>query len=337
MSSDSETRAKEDLGGIDFYPATVSSEHFERKERRDPLTNPTKNPKPNKNEDHELERRDPFCSEIPEWLQELHASSSHEPSLEPTPTRSADLGKHSVETHFPKDRNCEVCQRTKITRAPCRRRNGEAVLRADNFGDLITADHKVLSERCESRNNYRYAVVVQDLATQWIQSYPCKTKTSQETQRSLQKFLEPDRKPKVIYTDNSLELGIACEDLSWKHCTSTPHRSETNGIAERAVRRIKEGIAAVLLQSGLDEKWWADSMECYTYLWNIQDLLSDGKTPYERRFGQPFKAPIIPFGSLVEYYPIFAKEESIIHQFGQKVLPGLFFGYALYAGVNLEG
>ena len=74
----------------------------------------------------------------------------------------------------------------------------------------------------EFGNNDRYVVVVQDLATQWIQSYPCKTKTSQETQRSLQKFLEPDRKPKVIYTDNSLEFGKACEDLSWNHGTSTP-------------------------------------------------------------------------------------------------------------------
>ena len=94
---------------------------------------------------------------------------------------------------------------------------GEAVPRADNFGDLITADHKVLSDNCESRNNHRYAVVVQDLATQWIQAYPCKNKTSQETHRSLQKFLEPERKPKVIYTDNSLEFGKACEDLSWNH------------------------------------------------------------------------------------------------------------------------
>ena len=31
--------------------------------------------------------------------------------------------------------------------------------------------------------------------------------------------------------------------------------SETNGIAERAVRRVKEGTSAVLLQLGLDEKW----------------------------------------------------------------------------------
>ena len=41
-------------------------------------------------------------------------------------------------------------------------------------GDLITADHKVLGEGCESRNNHRYAVVVQVLATQWLQSWPCK-------------------------------------------------------------------------------------------------------------------------------------------------------------------
>ena len=73
-------------------------------------------------------------------------------------------------------------------------------------------------------------------------------------------------------------------------------------------------------------------MECCTYLRNIQDFLSDGKTPYERRFGQPFQGPIIPFGSLVEYHPVTAKDQSRIHQFGKKVLPGLFLGYALYAG-----
>ena len=153
----------------------------------------------------------------------------------------------------------------------------------------------------------------------------------------MHKFLEPDRKPKVIYTDKSLEFGKAREDLSWNHCTSTPHRSETNGIAERAVRRVKEGTPAVSLQSGLDEKWWVDSMECCTYLRNVTDLLCDGKTPYERRFGQPFKGPIIPFGSLVEYHLTTAKDQSRIHQFGKKILPGLFLGYALYAGEIWKG
>ena len=164
-----------------------------------------------------------------------------------------------------------------------------------------------------------------------------KTKTSQETQKSLQKSLEPTWKPKVIYTHNSLEFGKACEDLSRNHCTSTPHRSETNGIAERAVRRVKEGTSAVLLQSGLNESWWADSMECYTYLRNVTDLLSDGKTPYERRVGEPFKGPIIPFGSMVEYHPISAEDLSRLHQFGTKVLPGIFLGFVLYAGGIWKG
>ena len=72
---------------------------------------------------------------------------------------------------------------------------------AEKVGDLITADHKVLREGCESRNDHRYAVVVQDLATQWIQSYLCKAKTSKKTMKSLQKFLEPTRKPQGIYSD----------------------------------------------------------------------------------------------------------------------------------------
>ena len=70
------------------------------------------------------------------------------------------------------------------------------------------------------------------------------------------KFLEPMRKPKDIYTDNSLEFGTSCQELSWNHCTSTPHRSETNGFPQRAVRRVKEGTSAVLLQSALDKEWW---------------------------------------------------------------------------------
>ena len=110
-----------------------------------------------------------------------------------------------------------------------------------------------------------------------------------------------------------------------------------NGIAERAVRRVKEGTSAVLLQSGLDENWWANSLECYTYLRNVTDLSSDGKTPYERRFGQPFKGPIIPFGSKVEYYPITAKgpfnNPSIWKESLTWVVPRIRF----VRGVTLEG
>ena len=72
-------------------------------------------------------------------------------------------------------------------------------------------------------------------------------------------------------------------------------------------------------------------MECFSCMRNIQDLLSDGKTPCERRFGEPFEGPIIPFGSLVDNLFISAEYQSRTQQFGKKVLLGLFFGYAFYA------
>ena len=65
----------------------------------------------------------------------------------------------------------EVCRRTEITRASCRKRFRTQIHRARNFGAWITADHKVPNEECEPRNGHRYAVVVQDLATQWLLAY----------------------------------------------------------------------------------------------------------------------------------------------------------------------
>ena len=72
---------------------------------------------------------------------------------------------------------------------------------------------------------------------------------------------------------------------------------------------------------------WSVTAICET----SQDLLSDGKTPHERRFGEPFKGPIVPFGAMIEYRPISAKDLSRLYKFGKKVLPGIFLGYVLHA------
>ena len=70
------------------------------------------------------------------------------------------------------------------------------------------------------------------------------------------------------------------------HRTSTTHRSETNDIAERVVRRVKEGASAVLLQSRLDVKWRADLYGMLFPSAKRPILLVDGKTTNERPFGE---------------------------------------------------
>ena len=92
-------------------------------------------------------------TEVPELANTSHDSDSER--LAKVASR-----KHSNYTHFFEDRNCEVCKRTKMTQALCRRRTGEVVLQAVKFCDLFTADHKVFNHRCESRNDHRCAVVV---------------------------------------------------------------------------------------------------------------------------------------------------------------------------------
>ena len=79
-------------------------------------------------------------------------------------------------------------------------------------------------------------------------------------------------------------------------------------------------------------------------LWNVTPICGTsqiyylmGRRPMKDVVGNHIKGLIIPFGSLVEYHPITAKDQYRIHQFGKKVLPGLFLGYALYAGGIWKG
>ena len=79
---------------------------------------------------------------------------------------------------------------------------------------------------------------------------------------ALERFMGPGKGPKYIYTDGSKEFEKAQIDLGWPGDVATPYRSETHGVAERAVRSVKEGTAAILVQSGWDEHWWDPAMQC---------------------------------------------------------------------------
>ena len=108
-----------------------------------------------------------------------------------------------------------------------------------------------------------------------------------------------------------------------------------NGVAERALRRAKEGTAVALTQSGLPEEWRDCVMECYCYLRNVHDKMAYGETAFEKRFLEKFDVPSLTFGTLVEHVPITVKDNARIHQFGEKTLGGIFLGYASRAGKRM--
>ena len=70
------------------------------------------------------------------------------------------------------------------------------------------------------------------------------------------------------------------------------------------------------------KKWWADSMECYCHLRNVQDLRADGKTHHERRFGAQW-SKIVRF--------LQKKTCQGFTNLARKFCQEYFFGYALIA------
>ena len=73
-------------------------------------------------------------------------------------------------------------------------------------------------------------------------------------------------------------------------------------------------------------------MECYCLLRNVHDKMADGKTAFEKTCGVNFDGPLIPFGAKVSYMPISSEDEARLHQFGEKMLPGIFMRHVLRTG-----
>ena len=156
-------------------PAAEKSRSKSAESRGNPLHKPAKIERTNKHEGDEEVQSD-LLPDLPDWprvQRELEgscleprgdpspgdaatSSSSYELPMEPRAKVEPGSGKHSVSARIlRRTQNCDICLKTKITRASCRRCAGTLVPRAENFGDLIAADHKVLSEGSGSHNNHR--------------------------------------------------------------------------------------------------------------------------------------------------------------------------------------
>ena len=112
-----------------------------------------------------------------------------------------------------------------------------------NSDNLITADHEVLNVARGSKSEQKNALVVQDDFGMWMQGYPINTKTHRKQCRVYKDIFRRHKSKKEFTQTNSKEVIKACPVLQWKLDTSTPRRSETNGVAEGAVGRVKEATA----------------------------------------------------------------------------------------------
>ena len=199
--------------------------------------------------------------------------------------QSSPKGVHNPFTHFPKDPNCPICSKSKMQKRQSRKvdhvdEDGVPFKPSGDFGELVTMDHKISIEKDEGCPYFNYEsrkgkhmLVIQDVYTQWLQAYPVPSKDRERVIECLLSFFGPQyhpdysgpdgkKVPSKVYSDGAQEYKLALKGLHWIAETCTPHRKQTNGIAERAVRRVRQGTAAALLQAGMDPIWWPEASQC---------------------------------------------------------------------------
>ena len=150
-----------------------------------------------------------------------------------------------------------------------------------------------------------------------------KNQNQLKRRREIQRTLTSRRKPKIHkFGHISASSFVACEELNWNRERSNAAqmwktwdcRSELYNKSKNALR---QRCFSLDFKKACGQKPWS----CSCYLRNVQDLLADGQTLYERLGSiHQLYGPIIPFGAEGQLYPIpiSSNDQGRVHQLGTK-------------------
>lgn len=142
-------------------------------------------------------------------------------------------------------------------------------------------------------------------------------------------FNKIGRKPAAIRSDNGREyISKELEDFlrreGVEHQYTVPYSREQNGVAERKNRTLVEAAKSMLLDAGLDKRFWAEAVLTAAYLQNRMVSRSIDKTPLKLFTGQrPDLSHVRAFGAKV--YSHIPKEKR--RKLDDKAQEGVLVGY----------
>ena len=270
------------------------------------------------------EGRDPLA-DPPFWLEDFTEPGGHRSACTRAHLSGLRFGtsyevvtksrKHSIETHFPKDRNCDVCL-NQNDKGFLQKTTGKTWPRAEKFGDMITADHSLRRRM-------------------WIKRHSlarCRGARSCHSMGSIlsvknKRFTWDGKKfveilGAVAKTESCIKRQLdGIWESMWSFIMDSPHFN-TSSIRDMASPKELPGPVA---------RWWSDSMECNCFLRCVQDFLADAKTSYERRFGEPFQRVNNTFWSNGWFSSDFPERSGKkVTTWSEWVLPWIFLGYELF-------
>ena len=185
---------------------------------------------------------------------------------------------------------CPSCVEAKFVKKPSR----TVKTRETSLLELIHTDLAVFRNTV-SRGGKHYYITFIDDYSRYARVYLLRNKDEAEQSFINFKFEvenQLDRKIKRIRSDRGGEYGSNtlidfCEKNGIIHETTPPYSPQSNGVAERKNRTLKEMMNAMLLSSGLSDEMWGEAVLSACHILNRVPHKNIDSTPYEMWKGYP--------------------------------------------------
>ena len=201
--------------------------------------------------------------------------------------------------------------------------------------DLIHTDICDL-KAIPTRSGNKYFITFIDDSTRFCYVYLLKSKDE-----AIDKFVmfkaevenQLNRKIKKVRSDRGGEYVSPFADLCAKsgiiHELTAPYSPQSNGMAERKNRTLKEMMNAMLISSGMSEDMWGDALLSANFVQNLIPRKGKDKTPYELWTGiKPSYKRLRVWGCLAKVVVTPPKRLLI----GPKTVDCVFIGYTRLDG-----
>jgi transposase InsO family protein len=221
---------------------------------------------------------------------------------------------------------CEICVEAKMAKLPFK-----SVERSTTPLELIHTDVCDL-KFVQTRGGKKYFITFIDDCTRYCCVYLLRGKDEAIEAFKLFKAEAENQlncKIKSVRSDRGGEYVAPFEELCNAsgiiHQTTAPYSPQSNGVAERKNRTLKEMMNALLISSGLPQNMWGEAVLTANYLLNKIPLKNKDVTPYELWKGRkPSYKYLKVWGCLAKVDVPLPKQVII----GPKTVDCIFIGYA---------
>jgi hypothetical protein len=234
---------------------------------------------------------------------------------------------------IPKLDDCAVCALAKTHRLPFKRGRTRATQPLQLVhGDLVGP------MPVESIGGHKYGFLLIDdySRASWVLPLRAKSDAPVEFEKWAKK-VENDcgRNLRTVLFDNARELVAGkmkalCDARGTRIISTVPYSPSSNGVAERLVGVTSEGTRAMMHDSGLPPRFWAEAVSTFMHLRNrTPTTANSGKTPYELFHKiKPDVSHIRPFGCITKV----ALPTEKLGKLDHRAVMGYLIGYKYESG-----